>query len=119
GKEDIKARLPEGEYHVSRKVDGEFTALAFDGENTLTINPGGTVRVGFPAAAEAGALLKQAGVKSAMIAGELYVAGKRPRVHDVSRIARQPASQAEVESLRFAAFDIIELGGAAPRSFSE
>src|SRR5262245_29624491 len=49
-----------------------------------------------------------------MIAGELYYAdgqGKRPRVHDVTRVARQPGSQAELDSLRFAAFDIVELDG--------
>lgn len=122
GKEDIKARLPEGGYHVSRKVDGEFSTLAFDGKNVLTVNPGGTVRVGLPAMTEAAALLRKAGVTSALIAGELYVAsegGKRPRVHDVSKVARQPNSQKEVDSLRFAAFDIIEFGGQAPRTFAD
>ena len=44
GKEDIRRKLPEGEYHVSRKIDGEFTVLAYDGKQALTVNPGGTPR---------------------------------------------------------------------------
>ncbi len=122
GKEDITGRLPEGDYHVSRKIDGEFSTLAFDGKQALTVNPGGTVRVGFPATSEAAAMLGKAGVTSALIAGELYVAGeagKRPRVHDVCRVARQPNDQNDVDSLRFAAFDIIELNGKAPHTFTE
>ncbi|HEY2909042.1 MAG TPA: hypothetical protein VGI99_02295, partial [Gemmataceae bacterium] len=59
----------------------------------------------------------KAGVKKAIIAGELYyvkAAGKRPRVHDVSRVARQPASQAELDDLAFGAFDILDIDGVGP-----
>lgn len=114
GKEDIRRKMPDGEYHVSRKVDGEFTVLIFDGKQAATINPGGTVRVGLPFIAEAAALLGKAGVKAALVAGELYVArrdGKRPRVHDVSKVARQPESKEDLHSLRFAVFDLLELDG--------
>ena len=45
GKEDIRARVPAGPSHVSRKVDGEFTVLAVDGDEAFTLNPGGTVRM--------------------------------------------------------------------------
>jgi len=114
GKDDIRQKLPEGEYHVSRKIDGEFTILVFDGKDAATVNPGGTVRVGLPFIAEAAALLGKAGVKRALIAGELYVVrpdGKRARVHDVSRVARQPESEADLKSLHFAVFDLLELDG--------
>jgi hypothetical protein len=114
GKDDIRKKLPEGEYHVSRKVDGEFTVLAFDGKQAMTVNPGGTVRVGLPFISEAAELLKKAGVKAALVAGEMYVQrpdGKRARVHDVTRVVRQPESKADLNSLRFAVFDLMELDG--------
>jgi len=45
---------------------------------------------------------------------------KRPRVHDVCRVARQPASVAELHSLQIALFDILELDSKpAPPSYSE
>lgn len=114
GKEDIRGKLPEGEYHVSRKIDGEFTVLVFDGKQALTINPGGTVRVGLPFIQEAAQLLAKAGVKAALVAGELYVSrpdGKRPRVHDVSKVARQPETNDDLDSLHFAVFDFMETDG--------
>jgi len=103
------------DYHVSLKVDGEFNMLAYADGEALLVNPGGTVRVGLPVIKEAADLLRAAGVQSALIAGELWYSkavNKRPRVHDVSRVARQPASQSELDGLCFAAFDIVELDGA-------
>ena len=97
-----KDKIPAGEFLVSKKIDGEFNVLVFDGNEALLVNPGGTVRVGLPLLDEAAALLKKGGVKNAIIAGELHVPhadGKRARVHDVSRIARKPASPAEVAQL--------------------
>lgn len=111
---DILKRFPAGEYYVSLKVDGEFSLLVYAAGEALLVNPGGTVRVGIPAVDEAAALLKKAGVKSALIPGELHFTkahGKRPRVHDVSRVARTPASQAELDQLAFSAFDILENDG--------
>ena len=105
--DDIFKRFPAGDYFVSLKVDGEFDILVYDNGEVLTVNPGGTVRVGLKLHKEAAALLAKAGVKKAVFAGELYYQKeKRARVHDVSRIARQPASQAELDGLAFAAFDI-------------
>ncbi len=114
---DIRKRFGAGDYHVSLKVDGEFSLLVYSAGEALLVNPGGTVRVGIPAVDEAAALLKKAGVKSALIPGELHftkASGKRPRVHDVSRVARQPGSQAELDQLAFSAFDIVEIDGQAP-----
>ena len=54
-------------------------------------------------------LLQRAGIRSAFLGGELHVHrsdGQRPRVHDVTRIVRNPASEAEVDSLCFAVFDV-------------
>ncbi len=113
-KRDLKGRLPAGEYHLSRKMDGELAVLVFSGGETLLVNPGGTVRLGLPLLAEAHKQLSRAGVKSALIAGELYYrhpSGSRPRVYDVSHAARQPSGQNELDNLCFAAFDIIDLDG--------
>ncbi len=110
--ETAKRRIPDGAYQISRKVDGEFTCLVWRDGEICTLNPGGTLRAGPPFLAEAAKHLK--GVKSALIGGELYVQrpdGKRPRVHDVVRVARNPENAAEVGTLAFAVFNIYELDG--------
>ena len=107
-----KRRIPDGQYHISRKVDGEFTCLVWRKGEICTLNPGGTLRAGAPFLKEAAKHLK--GIESALIGGELYVQrpdGKRPRVHDVVRVARKPANAEEVGQLAFAVFDIYELDG--------
>jgi hypothetical protein len=114
---EVRKRLPAADYHVSRKVDGEFDVLIFDEGEALTLNPGGTVRVGLPALKEAAGQLKKAGVRKAQLAGELHFVrpdGKRPRVHDVTRASRTPDSQADLDGLNFAMFDIMDLNGDAP-----
>lgn len=113
GKEDIRVKVPKGDYHVSRKVDGEFTVLIWSDGELFSINPGGTVRVGLPWQVEAAQLLAAAGVKSARIAGELYVhhESRRARVHDVTTVARGPKSPEDLQRLRFAPFDIIQWDG--------
>lgn len=116
GRDDIKVKVPSGDFHVSRKVDGEFTVLNFTDGEAFSINPGGTVRIGLPWLEEAAELLKKANIKSARIAGELFVdvEGRRPRVHDVSTVARGPQSEEDLSRLRFAPFDIIEIDEEAP-----
>ncbi len=112
--ESAKRRIPDSRFQISRKVDGEFTCLVYRSGEAITLNPGGTLRAGAPFMAEAAAILKRAKVKSALIGGELYVQrldGERPRVHDVVRVARNPADAEEVGQLAFAAFDIYDLDG--------
>jgi hypothetical protein len=120
---ELRGRLPAGEYHVSRKVDGEFTVLCFYDGEICTVNPGGTVRVGLPLLAEAKARLQAQKVRSALIAGELCYRrpdGGRERIQDICRVARRPESQDDLDRLCFAAFDIIDLDGApAPARFAE
>jgi hypothetical protein len=113
---DITERIPAAEFHVSRKIDGEFAVLVFREGEVLTLNPGGTVRVGLPFLDEAARLLSKAGVKEAMIAGELYQAreDRRPRVQDVVSTVGRPAEAAELNQLRFAAFDVISLNCTPP-----
>lgn len=122
-REDITRKMPTANYHVSRKMDGEFTVLVYRNGSIFSINPGGTIRVGLPWHEEAEKALKDAGIKEAMVAGELYVNaenGKRERVHDVTSVARQPENQDQLSHLRFAVFDLINVDGARPgENFSE
>ena len=117
-----KEKLPACDYFVSRKVDGEFTLLVIDGDHCCSVNPGGVVRTGLPFMQEAVALVGKTKHKKMLLAGELYVArtDRRPRVHDVSRVARQPESQADLDLLKFAVFDIHEIDDKpAPAAYAE
>ncbi|HET6246280.1 MAG TPA: hypothetical protein VFE47_01175 [Tepidisphaeraceae bacterium] len=121
-KASVKEKLPACDYFVSRKVDGEFTVLLIDGKQCCSVNPGGVVRTGLPFMQEAVELLGKSKHKRMLIAGELYVGrtDRRPRVHDVSRVARQPESQAELDQLQFAVFDILEIDDKpAPLNYAE
>lgn len=110
-KSDLDRKVPESEYFVSRKIDGEFCCLIFREDQLFTVNPGGTVRVGLPWEEEAKKLFKAAGIKEAFIPGELYVdvTERRPRVHDVVSVARQPESAEDLAKLRFAVFDLLSV----------
>src|SRR5580698_1283121 len=112
-KASMKEKLPACDYFVSRKIDGECTLLLIENGQCVSVNPGGVVRAGLPFMDEAAELLGKSKHKQMLLAGELYVArtDRRPRVHDVSRVARQPESQADLENLRFAVFDIIDIDG--------
>ena len=121
-KVSAKKELPACDYFASRKIDGEFNLLLIDGNQCYSINPGGTVRTGLPFMAEAVELLSKTPHKQMLVAGELFFArnDRRPRVHDVSRVARQPQSQAEIDQLQFAVFDIIEIDGKpAPATYAD
>jgi len=110
-----KQRLPEGDYFISRKIDGEFTCIIYDKGELITLNPGGTVRDGAAVHEEATKILDDAGIQSAMFGAELYVRrpdGERARVHDVVRVARAPKDQQEADTLCLAVFNIYELDGA-------
>lgn len=114
---ELRSHLPAGEYLLSRKFDGEFTVLVYRDGEACSVNPGGTVRIGLPWIVEAARRLRERGVKSALIAGELIFQGpttSRERVHDVSRAARQPSGQQDLDHLQFVAFDLLDLDGAAP-----
>ncbi len=116
GKSDVRSRIPTADYHVSRKIDGEFAVFVLRDGEIFSINPGGTVRIGLPWQEEAMAALKKAGITEAMIAGELYVHNteRRPRVHDVAKVARQPKTVDDIGKLRFGVFDVISINNQEP-----
>lgn len=106
-------RLPKSKgYVATRKYDGEFAMVVFNGEKIISVNPGGTVRIGLPCFDDAEKQLKKAKVKSCILGGELYVMGdtsKSHRVQHVVKILRTPSSKAQLEKIGLAIFDIIEL----------
>jgi hypothetical protein len=113
----MRERIPQAPYHVSRKIDGEFTVLVYRDGEAFTLNPGGTVRVGMPWMEEAVRRLTEAGVKEVMVAGELYAQRPdqaRARVHDVTSLARRPESTEDLDRLRFAVFDLMSVDGEQP-----
>src|SRR5262245_8644888 len=102
-------------------VHGEFNLLVYASGEAIIVNPGGTVRTGLPCLDEAAQALQSAGVGRALIAGELWYVPEgrvRERVHDVSRVARNPQSAEELEALAFSAFDVLEIDGQYPTSFT-
>jgi len=118
--DSAKRRIPDGEYQISQKIDGEFTMLIYRDGEACILNPGKTLRAGAPFLTEAISRLKNAGVKKALIGGEFYVQrteefrkmdGKATRVHDIVRIGRKPTTEDELGQLGFACFNIYDLDG--------
>lgn len=111
--DEIAEKIPRsGKFVATRKIDGEFCLLCFDEGQALTVNPGGTVRVGLPCILEAASMLKSAGVRSAIIACELFHRKRqdgRERVHDAIRVIRNPRDEAELNDISLAPFGIVEI----------
>lgn len=104
----IDKRLGDGQFYVTRKYDGEFATIVYENGRAVTINRSGRTRIGLPCADEAAALLKQAGVKQAIIPAEIYVddTDKRNRTNDLLYAL---SKKGDVSILHLAAFDILEL----------
>src|SRR5262245_26824608 len=62
-----QTRIAGTEFFVTRKYDGEFNMLFFDGGDLIGINIGGKVRMDLPCMRDAAKALKAAGVQSAAI----------------------------------------------------
>ena len=109
--EDISRIIHANDYYVTRKYDGEFVLIAFDGETLLSINPRGTVRGGLPAYEEAEKLLKKAKIESCVLGAEIYMPTsnkKANKVYQVSSALRSPTSEAQLAKLSLAVFDVLE-----------
>ena len=109
----IDEKIPNLEgYAITRKMDGEFSMLFYDGKETISVNPGGTMRAGLPALTELTKHLKDNKIKTGVFAAELHLkTDKRERIHDVLRIVRNPKSAQDLNKLQFSLFDIVELDG--------
>ena len=109
-------------YIATRKYDGEFALIFFDGERLISVNPGGTVRMGLPCFEEAEKHLKAAKVKSCVLGGEIYMQAENTkglRIHQVVSVLRNPKSEADMERLGLAIFDIVEYNGEKPDSLKK
>ena len=101
-------------YYVTRKYDGEFALLFFDGKDVISVNPGGTARSGLPAYDEAAKLLKAAKVRSCVLAIEIYLADASSSalaIQQVVGLLRAPKNEGDIKRLSVAAFDIVEHDG--------
>ena len=96
-------------YSVSTKLDGHLYLLGYDGKDLELINHGGNSITDLPLLTEALDLLK-ANCKDVLLAGELYLytEGKRTRSFDLAAALADKSPD-----IRFAAFDIISVDGAA------
>jgi len=101
-------------YIATRKYDGEFSLVFFNGEKLISVNPGGTVRLGLPCFHEAEKLLKAAKVNSCILGGEIYMQAEQSkglRIHQVVSVLRNPKSEVDMERLGLAIFDVAEANG--------
>jgi len=99
---------------VSRKYDGEFCLVIYDGKNIISLHPSGTVRSGLPCLEDAADKLKKAKIKSCILAAEYYLlntAAESRSLEQVLRLLRAPASKAALDGLGLAFFDVVELEG--------
>ncbi|MEP7076777.1 MAG: hypothetical protein ABI878_13305, partial [Acidobacteriota bacterium] len=108
-------RVPAGKgTFVSRKYDGEFAYVVFDGTNAISLHPSGTVRSGLPCLNEAETNLKKAKVGSCILAAEYYLldtAAESRSLEQVLGVLRNPKSKKELDRLALAVFDVVELEG--------
>jgi len=110
----IATTIPDGIHIASTKIDGEQWFLAKDADTAFLASPNGKVITGVPMTQEAERVLSG---WSGIVAGELYatVDTGRPRVFDLHSALGGGAS-AQVDRLRFAAFDILRDGDRDCRS---
>lgn len=107
---EINRRLPEDEFFITRKVDGEMQVVFFDGTNVIMINGHGKVRASLPCLVELESVLKQAGLSSCILAGELHDKEdeSRKRIYDLLSAL---VSETRINDICLSIFDIIEIDG--------
>jgi hypothetical protein len=109
----VKSRIAGEDFCVTRKVDGHLTVLFYESGKAVMLNSAGKEYADAPACLDAFVQAMQAaGLKSAVLAAELYMPREevRPRYGDVVTAMADGALR---DKLAFAAFDIMEIDGAA------
>ncbi len=108
GAKEITSKIIEAKnYVVSKKHDGHFYLLTYDGEKAELINHGGNLITDLPLLKEATTLLKGK-CKDVVFAGELYLNKENERTYSFDMTA---ALDDKSENIYFAAFDILILDG--------
>ena len=105
----LKQRMDGERFYVTRKIDGHLQVLFYTDEQTLMLNANGKEKANNLKCIDLFTeSLKQAGVKQAVIAAELYMPRQdgRPRCGDVQAAL---ADDAKRDQLALAPFDIVEL----------
>lgn len=108
----LKQRVAGEHFAVTRKIDGHMQVVFYEDGNAFMLNASGKQKAESLKCLDAFATaLKKAGVKSAVIAAELYYPAEsgRPRCSDVISAL---ADSRKKDLLRLAPFDIVELDGA-------
>lgn len=109
----IKSRIGGEDFCVTRKIDGHLQCLFFNGEETIMLNSNGIQKAeGLACLNLFTENMKKAGVKSAMMASELYLPQDdgRPRCSDVIKAL---ADNNLKNRLALVIFDVIEIDGVA------
>lgn len=106
----LKKRLAGKTYAVTRKIDGLMQLLMYENGKAYAAGSTGVIREDLPCLEEFAATLKQKGVKSALVAAELYVPSPdgRPRCYDVNSALGENGN---LSKCRLAPFDLLELDG--------
>ena len=105
---EINDLTPSGELHVSQKVDGQiWYAVMGEGDSFLASPKGKVISGAHPVIDELNAHAKSLS-KRTVVAGELYAVGSKDRVRcgDIAH-AMGGGKKAQVERMRFAAFDYL------------
>ncbi|MCD8185706.1 MAG: hypothetical protein LUD68_04400, partial [Rikenellaceae bacterium] len=106
---DILSRFTGDQYWVTRKYDGEYAILFHDNGQTVTVNRSGRIRRGIPCIEEADALIRNSGIRQGIFPAEIYVdAAYKTRVNDLIHAL---AHESELDTLRLAVFDVLEIDG--------
>jgi ATP-dependent DNA ligase len=107
--------LPYDENMISTlKYDGELNFAFFDNGKVTFANRYNRLREDMPTTSELASILTANGIKSATIAGELYAVGpneSKLKLGPVMHRIKSPDNEEEEQSVRFGAFDIIQLDG--------
>lgn len=109
GEGDIR-HIQSNDLHASIKLDGQLHFLYSAGDECFLFNANGRVVTGLKLLDEARAAL--AGIDSILLAGELYYrsdSGRSRVYHVTAALGSEAATRAD--SLGFAAFDLLQLGG--------
>lgn len=117
--DNMKFRLHGETYAVTRKIDGLMQLISFENGKAAMAGTGGVIRENMPCLEEFASVLDKKGVKSALIAAELYVPNPddRPRCYEVNSALGETG---DVSCCRLAPFDLLELnGGEVSGSYQE
>lgn len=109
-REQISSYLPEADFLITRKIDGELQILFYNGEELFSVNGYGNVKYGLPCFEELKQNLKAKNVKNAVLAGELHIdeSDGRKRIYDLLKELGQDGNK---DHIHLTLFDLVELEG--------